>query len=201
MTKAVRRYVFFVVCLSIGVASLMATRLVPAAEAWRRAELAGMAAANTHSSPAEAVTAARRTLNIAPYARVTAFSAPDTAGGVDAGIMDAEDWTSAAQPTGSWIMLEWNKPAVVQGIDLYDRAGADDAVLSGVLSFSDGSVILVGQLPTDGSPARIGFEPKCVKWVRFRVGETRGNNPGLADIAVRGAMNPWSRTPAAAPVN
>ncbi|MGD0501089.1 MAG: hypothetical protein ABSC23_21985, partial [Bryobacteraceae bacterium] len=54
----------------------------------------------------------------------------------------------------------------------------------------------VGPLPVDGSPARIGFRPKSVKWVSFRIGATQGSNPGLADIMVRGELNPWSTLPA-----
>jgi hypothetical protein len=199
MTKAVRNCVGFVVCLALFAAGLMAMKLAPAARAWRSGEFPGIQGtvirlANHAAAPRLAQAGERRRLpDIAPFARVTvsSFSGNDPAS--DAGAVDAREWMSGPQPEGSWIMLDWKEPTVVHEIDLYDRTSPEDNVRGGLLTFSDGSVIGVGPLPVDGSPARIGFRPKSVKWVSFRIGATQGSNPGLADIIVRGELNPWGR--------
>ncbi len=132
--------------------------------------------------------------NIAPYAKVTVSSVDPShgsfSGGVADGIVNVQEWMSHRQTAGAWIMLEWNSPALVEEVDLYDRLSPEDNVLSGTLIFDDGSVIAVGALPTDGTPAQIKFIPKPVSWLMFRIDNAQGRNAGLGEIMVRGTLNP-----------
>lgn len=62
-----------------------------------------------------------------------------------------------------------------------------DHILSGVLLFSDGSAVKVGELPNDARSARgITFPFKTVSWVVFAVDTVfkETDNVGLAEIAV-----------------
>ena len=194
MTKAVRNYVVFVGLLSLCAVGLMATRIVPAARQWRAGKvLQGEGTVIRIPGKAVRAGAGRRLGNIAPFAEVTVSSmeASDAsfAQGVADGVVDAREWLSGGRSPGAWIMLNWDKPALVEEIDLYDRISPEDNVLSGTLTFDDGRVIPVGSLPRDGRPAQIKFAPKTVSWVTFRIDSTQGNNAGLAEIMVRGILN------------
>ncbi len=199
MTKAARSYVIFVGVLSLCVFGLLAAKLVLTARGWREFALLrdqgtvirypNGAAVSGLAQPDEG-----QPLNIAPYAKVTVSSIDPsnraTGGGVADGVVNAHEWMSRGRTAGAWIMLEWDKPAMVQEIDLYDRLSPEENVLGGTLVFDDGSMIAVGALPTDGTPARITFSPKVVSWVMFRIDEAQGRNSGLAEIMVFGMLNP-----------
>ena len=72
---------------------------------------------------------------------------------------------------------------------LFDLPNPRDHITSGVLLFSDGSAIKVGELPNDARAAReITFPPKQVSWVVFVVDTVspETQNAGLAEFAVFG---------------
>jgi hypothetical protein len=134
---------------------------------------------------------ARELPNIAPFARVTVSSIdPSDSGaeGVADGRVDEREWESSAQPGPAWILLEWDSPALVEEVDLFDRQDPRENVTAGTLFFDDGGAISVSSLPVDGSPARITFPPRLVRSVRFRIDSAQGANVGLAEIMVRGVF-------------
>jgi hypothetical protein len=75
------------------------------------------------------------------------------------------------------------------GVDLYDLPNLTENVLSGTLTFDDGSTIPVESLPPGGAPRRIRFQAKTVRSVVFRIDRAQGPNAGLAEIMVFGTMN------------
>ena len=131
--------------------------------------------------------------NIAPFAIVSVSSVEESdselAQGVADGVADSREWVTEGETGGAWIRLYWNAPATIMGVDLYDLPNPTDNVLSGTLTFDDGSVIPVGSLPAGGAPRRVTFPAKTVRSVVFRIDQAQGLNAGLAEIMVFGAMN------------
>ena len=194
MTKAVRRYVFFVVVTLFCIGGLLAVGVAPATGKWRgglRLNPGGSLVRLPSSAPLRAAKAGSRRgfPNIAPMAQITVSSyegvSADSAGVAD-GVVDSRGWTGQSDGDGAWVALEWERPAIITGIDLYD-AGLGEAT-SGTLIFDDGSVIPVGALPTDGSPWRVRFQAKAARWVMFRIDSPRGTTAGLGEFMVFGAL-------------
>jgi len=194
MTKAARRYVFFVVVTLFCIGGLLAVEIVPAAGKWRRglgSNPGGSIVRLPASAPARAARAGsgRAFPNIAPLAQVTVSSydgASEDSASVADGIVDSRGWTGRSDGDGAWVALEWERPAIITGIDLYDAANGEET--SGTLIFDDGSMIPVGRLPTDGSPWRARFQAKAARWVMFRVDGPRGTTAGLGEFMVFGAL-------------
>jgi hypothetical protein len=201
MTKTVRSYVVSIGVLSLCVVGLMIVYLGPrTARSWREFERLRQQGTLIRYPNSSTATNLVRTSegqplpNIAPLARVTVSSidvaAGASGGGVADGVVDAREWLSHSQGAGAWIMLDWDKPALIGEIDLYDRLSPEDNVLGGTLSFGDGTVLAVGALPKDGTPARITFPARAVSWIVFRIDNAEGTDAGLEEIMVRGTLNP-----------
>ncbi len=95
-------------------------------------------------------------------------------------------WVSQEKST-AMIRLCWDQPETISRVWLFDLPNLKDHVLSGLLVFSDGTSLRVGELPNDARSAReISFRPKKITWLAFIIDsvskETR--NTGLAEIAV-----------------
>ena len=168
---------------------LLALRFAPSALRWGRA---GVIIRRPNTVPLAKV-GDRHLRNIAPLATVT-VSSEDTARGqtgegVADGQPDASEWSTAGEGAGAWITLTWDHPATVTEIDLYDRPDPVDNVLSGTLTFDDGSVIVVRALPAGGTPERVTFPPKTIRSVTFRIDQAQGRNAGLGEIMVIGTLN------------
>jgi hypothetical protein len=131
--------------------------------------------------------------NIAPMAVVTVSSQDSARGqtgeGVADGRPDTSEWSTAGEGSGAWINLTWERQATVTEIDLYDRPDPLENVISGTLTFEDGSVIVVHALPASGAPERIIFAPKIIHSVTFRIDQAQGRNAGLEEIMVIGTLN------------
>jgi hypothetical protein len=131
--------------------------------------------------------------NIAPFATVSVSSVEESdstlAQGVADGVADSKDWVTEGETAGAWIRLDWSAPATIFGVDLYDLPNPVDNVLSGTLTFDDGSVLPVESLPPTGAPRRIAFPAKTVRSVVFRIDHAQGLNAGLAEIMVFGTLN------------
>jgi hypothetical protein len=131
--------------------------------------------------------------NLAPLATVTVSSEDKGGGqsgeGVADGRPDTNEWSTAGEGAGAWITLTWDRPATVTEIDLYDRPSPADNVLSGLLSFDDGSAIVVRALPAGGGPEKVVFPPKIIRSVTFRIDQAQGRNAGLDEIMVIGTLN------------
>jgi LmbE family N-acetylglucosaminyl deacetylase len=133
--------------------------------------------------------------NLSPSAVVTASSqrAPlqSAAKAVD-GFADgyptdsSHEWATVAQRDGAWIQLQWSAAHTITRIRLHDRPNTDDRVLSGLLTFGDGSSVPVGPLSNDGTGVDILLSPRQTNWVRFTVTATSAStfNIGLAEILV-----------------
>jgi hypothetical protein len=95
------------------------------------------------------------------------------------------EWATNGQVSGAWIRLTWPNALTVSQVVLYDRPNTTDNIISGTLTFSDGSSLSVGQLPNGGSTGLvITMSPKVVTWVQFTVNSAVGQNSGLSEITV-----------------
>ena len=113
------------------------------------------------------------------------------------------EWVSSGQLAGAWVRLTWPAARTVTRIVLHDRPNTTDNVEQGTLTFSDGSTIPVGALPTNGVGFAVEFAAKTVTWVQFTVGGASGSNVGLAELEVYGPptekLPPQTPTPNTAP--
>ncbi len=129
--------------------------------------------------------------NIAPSA--TASVSSGTAAAANKGCFDGlREWT-ANGTAGQWLRLEWRAAVTVDRIILYDRANMKDQVLSGTLTFSEGSTMKVGKLQNDGQAGTVvTFDPKQITWVKFVVDSVRPGteHAGLGEIEVRAVAAP-----------
>jgi hypothetical protein len=134
--------------------------------------------------------------NIASLSSVTASSEDASTGqlaikavdGVISGYPNdyTAEWATNGQLAGAWINLGWTKSYVVDKIVLFDRPNLSDNVLSGTLTFSDGTSIVVGQLANDGTGNTISFAAKTITWVKFTINGAVGSNIGLSEFQVFG---------------
>ncbi|QGQ93939.1 hypothetical protein EHS13_02975 [Paenibacillus psychroresistens] len=99
----------------------------------------------------------------------------------------ANEWASNGQGAGAWSQLTWGSAQTVNKIVLYDRPNTKDQVLSGTLTFSDGTSVNVGKLQNDGRAGTIlTFPNKSVTWVKFTVNSVKSGveNIGLSEFEV-----------------
>jgi len=106
-------------------------------------------------------------------------------GAVDGNVNN--EWATDGEKGSAMIRLNWSQPEKISRIWLFDRQNLKDQVTSGLLVFSDGSTIKVGELPNDAKSCKeLTFPEKTVTWVAFlvnTVSETT-SNIGLAEFAV-----------------
>jgi hypothetical protein len=103
--------------------------------------------------------------------------------------VDTKGWVAREEMAGAWIKLSWDRPALVTEITLYDRPNRVDNVLSGTLTFDDGTSIAVPALPVAGSPWHVTISPKLVHWLMFRIDRAEGRSTGLEEIMVMGTQS------------
>ena len=189
MSNSIRNCVLLVAGLLVCIGGVFALRFAPTAARWSRA---GVVIRRPDTVPVRKA-GDRQTRNIAPLATVTVSSEDAARGQTGEGVADGQpngsDWSSAGEGAGAWITLTWNSPATVSEIDLYDRFDPVERVLSGTLTFDDGSVLMVHALPAAGAPERLVFPPRTVRSVTFRIGQAQGRNAGLGEIMVMGTLN------------
>ena len=189
MSKSVRVYVWLVAGVLVCIIAVFGLRFAPAVARLGRA---GVVIRRPNPGPVSKA-AARQFRNIAPLATVTVSSEDTTRGqsgeGVADGLPNANEWASAGEGAGAWITLTWNTPATVSEVDLYDRIDPVENVLSGTLTFDDGSVLVVHALPAAGGPERVVFPPKTIHSITFRIDQVQGRNAGLGEIMVIGTLN------------
>lgn len=83
----------------------------------------------------------------------------------------------------AWINLSWERLQLVNKIVVFNYPSKEARVLSGQLTFSDGSLIDV-DLPEDGSAKSIEFEEKNITYVRFSAHRGMGKHVGLSELEV-----------------
>ena len=153
------------------------------------------------------VFAGTSSLNIAPLATVSASSQNTGTGqlaikAVD-GVADGypgdstREWATAGQRAGAWIRLVWTTAYTVDRVVLYDRPNSNDQVLSGTLTFSDGSTVAVGALSNGGAGVTLSFTPREVTSVTFTVNSvsTTTVDVGLSELQVYGGSTPLPNLP------
>jgi hypothetical protein len=93
-------------------------------------------------------------------------------------------------PKPDWVQLNWPTwpaPIKAKRVLLYDRPNLNDQVLSGKLTFSDGTSQEVGALPNDGkTPLEVTFPEKELTWIKFEITQSgpKTENIGVSEIAV-----------------
>ena len=106
-------------------------------------------------------------------------------GAVDGVVAPAEpgsrhEWFSNGERDGAMVRLD--------RVWLFDRPETKAShVKSGMLVFSDGSTIRVGELPAAAVAAReVSFAPKTIRWIAFLIDSVSESTQdvGLAEIAV-----------------
>jgi hypothetical protein len=170
-----------------------------AGNVWRLEDIALLertGAASRRAAVRDPELAAPATVNLAQSASVL-VSSEDTSSGrtglkaID-GLVDetpdspGAEWVARSEREGAWIKLTWSAPVKTWEIVLHDLPDPNDNIRSGLLAFSDGSQMMVGQLPEDGSPLRLEFDPKLISWLEFRVTSAVGSHAGLSEIEVIG---------------
>gem|GEM_PF-6479432 len=95
-----------------------------------------------------------------------------------------QEWVMANNASTGWIKLEFDRAYPVKQINLYDRLGINDSVLSGILYFSDGTFENIGALHPNGLKYAVSFDTKNISWVRFEITNSQGPNIGLVEIEV-----------------
>jgi hypothetical protein len=197
MAKSVRSSVALTVVALCLIAGFLAIEFRATVFRWYLAEFRAHRAATIIRRPAALVRAGvtdnAGIRNIAPFATVSVSSVEESDGalaqGVADGTADSRDWVTEGETAGAWIRLDWNAPATIMGVDLYDLPNPTDNVLSGTLTFDDGSTVPVESLPPAGAPRRVTFPAKSVRSVVFRIDQAQGANAGLAEIMVFGTLN------------
>ena len=132
--------------------------------------------------------------NRALTATVTASSEDTAAGKIAAKAIDAtaegsphfpqKEWATQGETAGAWIQLTWTQAQPVTTIKLYDRPTIADNITSATLTFSDGSVVVVGALPQDGRPFTLTIPTRMATWVRLTVNTASGSSVGLSEFEV-----------------
>ena len=134
------------------------------------------------------------TYNVAPQARITASSQLDEAHAAknvtDSRIRIAGqgEWRSNVKMMFwgeidfPWIQLNWDEEQELQAVTLYSTAGSGSRCAGGELVFSDGSRLLVREIPTGGAPRTVTFPPRRTKSLRFEITDGDGDYIGLSEI-------------------
>jgi LmbE family N-acetylglucosaminyl deacetylase len=88
------------------------------------------------------------------------------------------------------IRITFSSPRKIDLVSLYDNFSLADNILSGTLSFSDGTKVKVGALNKNGSRFDVQFpEKENISFVDFKINTYEGENPGLSEIEVYGTKD------------
>ncbi len=134
--------------------------------------------------------------NIASQAAVTSSSSLDlrhSASKVTDGIISVPhqgEWACLGETVFwgyikyPWIKLEWDEEKTINKIILYDRPILEEHLAGGTIFFSDGSEVVVTEIPNNGRAKLVSFAPKKTKWIKFQATDGDGKNLGLSEIEV-----------------
>ena len=106
------------------------------------------------------------------------------------------EWVTLSEKANAWVKMAWPQSHTVNQIILYDRPNTNDQILSGTLTFSDGTNVVVaptGGLPNSGQPYTVNLSPaKTITSVRFTVNTVSGTttSTGLAEMQVMEVQAP-----------
>ncbi len=102
------------------------------------------------------------------------------------------EWATRGEQTGAWIELRWNNPIIVSRLVFFDRPNTNDQITGGVVTFSDGTTLLIGSLNNEGLATTVTLSPKTITSLRFAVTGTSAatQNIGLSEFEVFGTPAP-----------
>ena len=99
-------------------------------------------------------------------------------------LFDCYIWSPDENDTNKTVTMEFSKPIDISSVRLYDDCQLNNHILSGLLTFSDGSSVAVGELNNCGSATIIAFPKKeRISFVSFQIREYIGT-PGLSEFEV-----------------
>lgn len=94
-------------------------------------------------------------------------------------------WIPEEHDTDKYVNVILESPSDIYSVSLYDNFGLDDNILKGILTFSDGSEIIVENLNKNGSETTINFPVKNnIEYVTFKIVEYEGSEPGLCELEI-----------------
>ena len=93
-------------------------------------------------------------------------------------------WVADGETDGAWVKLSWDDEQTISKIVLRDNPEQNANVVTGTLTFSDGTTVDVSDLPIDGKALTIDVSLTGITWVKFTVTETTGETAGLAELEV-----------------
>ncbi|WP_321519197.1 PIG-L family deacetylase [uncultured Bacteroides sp.] len=83
------------------------------------------------------------------------------------------------------VRIEFKNPQNINKVSLYNNFDLTSIILSGVLTFSDNSKVLVGPLNPNGSKKEVCFPTKKeISFLSFKILTYEGRAPGLTEIEV-----------------
>ncbi|WP_185154127.1 T9SS type A sorting domain-containing protein [Fulvivirga sp. M361] len=131
--------------------------------------------------------------NIAPIATVTVssefnsnFSGSKLVDGISGVAANGiGEWASSGEQTPT-AKLTWDNEVSIKKVVLYDRPSGAERIDAGILEFGDGSTVMVGALPNNGSALEVNFPEKNTTSVEFRVTAGEGPNVGMSEFEVFG---------------
>lgn len=93
-------------------------------------------------------------------------------------------WSTYQQREGAWIKLSWPQPVTFNQLVLFDRKSLLENVLSGLVTFADGSTVITGPVLNNGAPTYFNFTSVSTTSLTFKVTlvSRPTANAGLADI-------------------
>ena len=94
-------------------------------------------------------------------------------------------WTAPAR-VGAWVQFQWGSVRSVTSVQVYGAAGSGAQIKAGLLTFSNGTSLEVGEVLADPRfPTTLAFRARSVTWVRFTVTKLSGaGNANLAELRV-----------------
>ena len=105
-------------------------------------------------------------------------------------LCDNYKWSPESNDTNKTVTLNFHEPLNIASVRLYDDFRIENQILSGLLSFSDGSSLSVGELNNSGSATIITFPTKkMITFVSFQIKDYKGT-PGLAEFEIYAPEKP-----------
>ena len=95
------------------------------------------------------------------------------------------EWAAKARNRDyPWIRLTWEHPQNIERIVLYDRASEKENISGCRIIFSDGSIIYVNEIPSDGTAISVSFPGRKADWVQIEGIDGTGKYLGFSEIEV-----------------
>lgn len=93
-------------------------------------------------------------------------------------------WSPDSSDAAKTVTLTFEQPQNISSVKLYDDYRTENQIKAGVLTFSDGSTVDVGELKNNGSATTVTFSQKTgITSVSFKITSYNGT-PGLAEFEV-----------------